>query len=229
MRPECPLCVTRKCANCFLVDRAVNRKWLASCLPGGECRRCGAAKAAVTEVPVRHYNVALTEEHTQYFNEPPVERDVHDPAELYAAVELLKILDGVFWSAYDGARRLPTDDDRDADIASDYRARNWNEGTAALLKMADAVRRWSADHPVLPLGYSVVGDNDADGDSVYLYCARCPREDVTVVVPGTPSLGKQIGRFLTNVWDEPPTELTVADLVKITRKHDREVHGGEAG
>lgn len=150
-RPECPLCVTRTCANCFFKDVAVNRLWIDKHLPGGECRRCGAAKGAVTERPVRHTNRARHEDHVEAANRKPTERVTRDPIAVAEALDLLATLDDVFFKAYNGARYLPTDDDRDRRVDEEHKARNWNEGTDDLLELVAVVRRW-------------VAENSGDGD-----------------------------------------------------------------
>ncbi len=111
-RPECPLCVTRTCANCSFKDVALNREYMDKHLPGGECRRCGAARGAVTEKPVRHTNQTIHAMHVEYANRPPVERIVRDPIAVAEALDLATTLDDVYWKANHGARNLPTDDDR---------------------------------------------------------------------------------------------------------------------
>ena len=75
--------------------------------------------------------------------------------------------------------------------------------------------------------YVVVGDNDADGDSVYLHCKRCP-DDYPVVDPQAEQIGVSIGRFQTNHWDDPPTVCTLQDLFRAAREHDAEFHEGGA-
>ena len=67
VRPACPICVTRYCANCFYRDQAVNRLWINKYLPGGECRRCGAVREAVTEKPVRHTSKTKHQEHVNEY------------------------------------------------------------------------------------------------------------------------------------------------------------------
>jgi hypothetical protein len=70
--------------------------------------------------------------------------------------------------------------------------------------------------------YFVVGDNDADGDSVYLYCKRCPNDGPV------PDPGDRIARFQTNPGDDPPTVCTLQDLFRAAREHDAEFHEGGA-
>lgn len=154
MRPECPLCVRRECANCFHVDQQINRQWIALHHPGGECRRCGAARSAVTEKPVRHTNRAKHEDHVRYAEreQNPTPRIERSPIDIAEALDLLDTLDKPFFRAYTGRKMLPTDNDLDRPLYDeDTRAKNWNEGTAKLLELVAVVRRW-------------VTENTGDGD-----------------------------------------------------------------
>lgn len=145
--PDCPLCVRRTCANCYGVDQQINRKWLELHCPDGECRFCGASREAVTERPVRHTNRLKYEAHLKAANTVPPERLVRDPIAVAEALDLIATLDSVFFAAYNGARHLPRDDNRDRYVPEDVKARNWNDGTEKLFALVTVVRRWNDDNP----------------------------------------------------------------------------------
>lgn len=87
------------------------------------------------------------------------------------------------------------------------------------------VHQWVTDHPVAPDGFHVVGDNAADGDSVHLFCLRCPEPDRPDWMDGMTSNGLHLGKFPTMKWDDPPAIATLRDLFTAAREHDVEVHG----
>lgn len=73
--------------------------------------------------------------------------------------------------------------------------------------------------------YLVVGDNNADGDSVYLYCKMCPT-GYPVVDPAAVDIGLSIARFPTDHRDDPATVCSLQDLFRTAREHDDRFHGG---
>lgn len=227
-RPECPLCVTRTCANCFFKDVALNRLWLDKHLPNGECRRCGAVRAAVTETPVRHTNKDIHEGHLDAYAEhlltkPP--KLIDRGAERIAAVnELLDMIDDPVFDLYRERRWLASGIYRErshgSDVLTPREIEAMNAMTGKMLRFEEIIRTWTDRHPVLALdGFTVLGDNDADGDSVFLYCSRCPKTDDL-------SPGVFIERFLTDPWNTSPDVATLADLFAAARDHDAEVHRG---
>lgn len=149
MRPGCPLCVRRECANCFHVDQQINRQWIALRHPGGECRRCGAARSAVTEKPVRHTNRGKHQDHVDAYAKllltKPVRRIDRDPADMTEALGLLSVLDGPVMKAMLAYQALELYENS-PHITADERDREWNENTAKLLRLVPVVRRWVAEN-----------------------------------------------------------------------------------
>jgi hypothetical protein len=234
MRPECPICVTRTCANCFFKDVAVNRLWLDKHLPDGECRRCGAVRAAVTETPVRHTNRTKHQEHVDGYAAhllvKPPKLIVRDPIQMALITDLLDTIQSDVSDWYFARHRLNSgfyDDWRSSESAGAEKIKAENEMTTIMLRIESVVRRWTDTNPVAPDGFHVVGDNGADGDAVYLFCSRCPeadREDWWM--QGMPTNGLFLRKFPTMNWDDPPTTCTLRDLSAVAREHDVEVHGG---
>jgi len=101
-------------------------------------------------MPVRHTNkdkhASHVEEYARRLLSKPVRRIERSPIDIAEALDLLHALDDVFFKAYNSARWLPTDDDRDRRIGEDRKAQNWNEGTADLLALVAVVRQWVAEN-----------------------------------------------------------------------------------
>jgi len=155
VRPACPICVTRYCANCFYRDQAVNRLWLNKYLPGRECRRCGAVREAVTEKPVRHTSKTKHQEHVNEYarillTKPPKLID-RGTERMETASELVNLItdhvfdihhlrhwlsSGMYRSAYDEPGK-PTY--REIEVM--------NKITEDLAELDTIVRTWVAAHP----------------------------------------------------------------------------------
>jgi cytochrome c2 len=74
--------------------------------------------------------------------------------------------------------------------------------------------------------YAVMGDEASDGNSVFLYCRRCPEKNRPEHMADVPSLGTVVGRFLTDHWADKPEIATLQTLWDAARAHDAEFHDG---
>lgn len=230
LRPACPLCVTLVCPSCGRVEQQINREWIETNNPRMKCRRHGCG-AAYEEKTVRHTAKEKHQNHVDAYARKLLTKApkliVRDPIQMALITGLLITIENDFFNWYSARNRLASGfyDEWDPNTSGPDKITAENEMTAMMLRIESAVRRWTDANPAAPDGFHVVGDNSADGDSVHLFCLRCPEPDRPDWMTGAVSNGLHLGRFLTMKWDDPPAIATLRDLFTVAREHDVEVHG----